>query len=149
MLQTAAEDRMQSRSDLLIVLGPLAQIMPRVFLVMIAAAMSLIAAAYVGRAARGGWFIAVLFAYYSAAAAAAVGYLGIRSLMAYGSRASHDVAAFIEPLSFRGLRSGFSHHLAACTVLMCAGLVLAAIVRGRQDLADASAEQVMLERRES
>jgi hypothetical protein len=147
MLQTAAEGRMQSRSDLLIVLGPLAQIMPRVFLVMIAAAMSLIAAAYVGRAARGGRFIAVLLAYYSAVAAAAVSYLGIRSLMAYGSRASHDARTFIEPLSSAGICSMLWHRAAVCGGLICAGLVLAAVARGRQDVRDAIAEQVMLERR--
>jgi hypothetical protein len=146
MLQTASEDRMPSRSDLLIVFGPLAQIMPRVFLVMIAAAMSLIAAAYVGRAARGGRFIAVLLAYYSAAAAA-VSYLGIRSLMAYGSRASHDARTFIEPLSSAGICSMLWHRAAVCGGLICAGLVLAAVARGRQDVPDAIAEQVMLERR--
>ena len=121
--------------------------MPRACLVMIAAAMSLIAAAYVGRAARGGRFIAVLFAYYSAASATAVAYLGIRSLMAYGSRASHDVATFIEPLSFAGICSMLWHRAAVCGGLICAGLVLAAVARGRQDVRDASAEQVMLESR--
>ena len=140
---------MPSRSEMLIIAGPLGQIMPRVFLVMMSAAALLIAAAYAGRAMRNRRLLQSVLAWYLGCTAGVLVYLGLHSLMAYGSPASHHPATFIEPLSLRGAALMFCQHAAVCIACLSASPMFALLTRRSRNGADVSAEQVLLETRRS
>ncbi len=140
---------MPTRAELLAILGPLAEIMPRVFFVMIAAAASLIGAGYVGRALRAKRPVRLLLAWFFVCVAGGAAYLGLESLLAYGSPASRHAATFVDPLSLLGARSLFRRHAAVCVAAVVAGPLLAALLRRARNSADASAEEVLLETRRS
>ncbi len=136
-------------SDVLTILGPLAEIMPRVVFVMMAAAAAVMAAAHVGRAVRAHQPLRLLIAWLVLCASGGAAAIGIESLMAYGGPASHDAATFIEPLSLAGARLLFGRHAAVCIAAVVAGPVLAALLRRARHRFDASAERVLLEQRRS
>ena len=138
---------MPTRADLLTALGPLAQIMPRVFAVMLAAAASLLGAAEAGRcvsARRWNRFVAV---WWFAASALLLAWLSLSSLMAFGSPEARDLSRFVEPLSLAGIGLLFWRHAGVFIAAIVGGPLIAVLRKRSRPSEDISAEAVLLERR--
>ena len=140
---------MPTRAELLVILGPLAEIMLRVFFVMVAAAASMIGAGYVGRALRAKRPLRLLMAWFFVCVAGGAAYVGLESLLAYGSPESRHAATFVDPLSFLGARLLLWRHAAVCIAAVVAGPLLAAMLGRARNSADVSAEEVLLDTRRS
>ena len=95
---------MPTRGELLVLLGPLADIMPRVFGLVIAAALTMCAAAYAGRAFRAGRALGFLAAWLVGATTLLAAWLGFVSLADYGRVGSRRLYLPTEPLSAAGIR---------------------------------------------
>lgn len=134
---------MPTRGELLVLLGPLADIMPRVFGLVAAVVLAMFAAAYAGRAFRAGRALGFVAAWLVGAAALLGSWLCFVSLADYGRVGPRRLYLPNEPLSAAGIQlflSGHAVHL-ACGVL--AGVLGCLILMVRRRQADVSAEDML------
>jgi hypothetical protein len=134
---------MPTHAELLVLLGPLADIMPRVFGVVAAVALAMVAAALIGRTFRAARPNAFLAAWVLGEIALLGGWLGFASLADYGLPKVRQLYLPTDPLSAAGIRLFLSGH----GVVVFLGIMIGSLVwlmltlRGRG--ADVSAEEVL------
>ena len=140
---------MPTRADLLTALGPLAQIMPRVFAVLLATAASLLGAAEAGRCASARRWTRFVVVWWFAASALLLAWLSLSSLMAFGSPEAKDLSRFLEPLSLAGIGLMFWRHAGVFIAAIVGGPLIAMLRKRSRPSEDISAEAMLLERRRS
>jgi hypothetical protein len=134
---------MPTRGELLILLGPLADIMPRVFGLVTAVALTMFAAAYAGRAFRAGRALGFLAAWLVGATTLLSAWLGFVSLADYGRVGSRRFYLPAEPLSAAGIRLFLSDHAIHVAFGVMVGVLVCVILRVRGRQTDASAEEML------
>ncbi len=134
---------MPTRGELLVLLGPLADIIPRVFGLVTAVALTMCAAAYAGRAFRAGRALGFLAAWFVGATTLLAAWLGFVSLADYGRVGSRRLYLPTEPLSAAGIRLFLSDHLIQVAFGVMAGVTVCLILRVRGRQTDVSAEEIL------
>jgi hypothetical protein len=134
---------MPTRGELLVLLGPLADIMPRVFGLVTAVALTMFAAAYAGRAFRAGRVLGFLAAWLVGATALLSAWLGFVSLADYGRVGSRRFYLPAEPLSAAGIRLFLSDHAIHVAFGVMVGVLVCLILRVRRRQTDVSAEEML------
>ena len=134
---------MPTRGELLVLLGPLADIMPRVFGLVTAVALTMFAAAYAGRAFRAGRALGFLAAWLVGATTLLSAWLGFVSLADYGRVWSKRFYLPAEPLSAAGIRLFLSDHAIHVAFGVMVGVMVGLILRVRGRQTDVSAEEML------
>ena len=134
---------MPTRGELLVLLGPLADIMPRVFGLVAAVALTMFAAAYAGHAFRAGRALGFLAAWLVGATTLLTAWLGFVSLADYGRVGSRRFYLPAEPLSAAGIHLFLSDHAIHVAFGVMAGVSVCLILRVRGRQVDVSAEEML------
>lgn len=134
---------MPTHADMLVLLGPLADIMPRVFGLVASCAGDVLAVDLVGRGIRRRRSLAFSLGWALGIVASASGFLCFASLADYGRAAARRTYLSADPLSIIGLTQFMKSYGMDVMLSMVVGAVIWTIWIARRSPGDVSAEDVL------
>lgn len=133
-------------ADILMLLGPLADIMPRVFGFVLSCALVVLAVDLVGRAVRRRRSLAFSMGWVLGIVASSAGFLCFVSLADYGGAAVRRTYLSADPLSVIGLTQFMKSYGMDIMLSAAVGAVIWTILIVHRPVADVSAEDVLTSR---